>query len=86
MASMKKSTFTRRIRTPADSLQTPGSSAPYSEQPAALATAARNHSNIVLQALPAGTRPSVHNGQLLISSGLHDLDGLPKIPSDREPR
>ncbi|KAL9647467.1 hypothetical protein ABK040_006828 [Willaertia magna] len=28
----------------------------------------------VAKALPAGTKPSVHNGQLLVSSGLHDLD------------
>ena len=26
------------------------------------------------QALPQGTKPSVHNGQLLISSGSHDFD------------
>ncbi|KAG2374600.1 hypothetical protein C9374_010619 [Naegleria lovaniensis] len=26
--------------------------------------------------LPLGTKPSVHNGQLLVSSGLHDLDGI----------
>ena len=26
--------------------------------------------------LPFGTKPSVHNGQLLVSSGLHDLDGI----------
>jgi hypothetical protein len=25
--------------------------------------------------LPSGTKPSVHNGQLLISTGLHELDG-----------
>lgn len=24
---------------------------------------------------PNGTKPSVHTGQLLVSSGLHDLDG-----------
>ncbi|EFC49477.1 hypothetical protein NAEGRDRAFT_56696 [Naegleria gruberi] len=26
--------------------------------------------------LPTGTKPSVHNGQLLVSSGLHDLDSI----------
>jgi hypothetical protein len=32
---------------------------------------------VVVAALPSvpGTRPSVHNGQLLASTGLHDLDG-----------
>lgn len=25
---------------------------------------------------PPGTKLSVHNGQLLVSTGLHDLDGI----------
>ena len=28
---------------------------------------------------PNGTKPSVHTGQLLVSSGLHDLDGKKKF-------
>jgi hypothetical protein len=36
---------------------------------------------VVVAALPSvpGTRPSVHNGQLLASTGLHDLDGTSRL-------